>query len=160
VGTGVAKVDVVNGTPTVTERMGDNGWWWDTVNHPRYGDAVAYRDENSDYIYAIGGAPSSQSGWIDASYVYQARVLAANAFNLSSYEYWHGRATGWSTDVLTDFTSETAVMWNVGQGQIVYSQYYKCYIFVHTSMLFAISLPIGIPHTDKVKQLLVATKWL
>jgi hypothetical protein len=143
VGTGVAKVDVINGTPTVTERMGDNGWWWDTVNHPRYGDVMAYRDENSDYIYAIGGAPSSQSGWINQSYVYQVRVLASNAFDLASYEYWHGRAIGWSTDVLTTFTAETAVMWNVGQGQMVYSKYYKCYIFVHTSKSSPFRLQVG-----------------
>jgi hypothetical protein len=129
----VAKVDVINGVPTVTQRMGTDGYFWDTVNHPRYGDVMAYRDENSDYIYAIGGAPSSQSGWIDQSYAYQVRVHAADAFDLSKYEYWHGRAQGWSTSPLTTFNAETAVFWNVGQGQMLYSKYYNCYIFVHTS---------------------------
>jgi hypothetical protein len=130
-GSGVAKINIVNGAPQVTQRFGSNGFFWDGANNPRYGDVAACRDPNSDYIYALGGAPSSQTGFIAQSYVYRVRVRAENAFGLSKYEYWHGRAVGWNTTPLTDFNSETAVMWGVGQGQITYDNYYKCYVFVH-----------------------------
>lgn len=35
--------------------------------------------------------------------------------------------------MLTEHNSETAVMWGAGQGQVVYSEYFKCYIYVHLS---------------------------
>lgn len=37
------------------------------------------------------------------------------------------------TTTKTTPTPETAVMWGVGQGQIVYSNYFNCYIYVHLS---------------------------
>jgi hypothetical protein len=98
---------------------------------PRYGDQAAYRDVNSDYIYAWGGVPSSVTTYPDDQYVYQVRVHASNAFDLASYKYWHGRSGGWSSTPLTDFNSNSAVMWGVGQGQMVYSNFYKSYIYVH-----------------------------
>jgi hypothetical protein len=131
-GAGVAKVSTAFGIPTVEQLFGDQGYWWDSTKLPRYGDQAAYRDVNSQYIYAWGGAPTTITG-IPGEYVYQTRVLAANAFDLSKYEYWHGRAAGWSSTPLTTFNTETAVMWNPGQGQVVYSPYYKTYIYVHTS---------------------------
>lgn len=115
----------------MTKRFGNEGIFWPVTNSPRYGDQAAYRDVNSDYIYAWGGAPSSVSTWPDNQYVYQVRVHASKVFDLTGYEYWHGRAKGWSTIPLTEFTSNTAVMWNPGQGQVVYSNFYKCYIYVH-----------------------------
>ena len=132
-GSGVAKIELQNGTPTVTERLGTNGIFWDAANSPRYGDVAAYRDLRSDYIYAIGGAPNSQTGYTDSNYAYQVRAHAADVDDLSKYEYWHGRTAGWSTTPLTDFNSETAVMWNKGQWQIVWNAHHGCYIFVHTS---------------------------
>ena len=130
-GAGVAKVQVINGTPTVTKRFGDNGWWWNSTTTPRYGDVCAYRDVNSEYIYAYGGAPTSITEWGQNAYVYLARVKASDAFDLSKYQYWWGLQQGWKSNVLTTFTSETAVWWGTGQGQIVYSPYYECYILVN-----------------------------
>lgn len=131
VGAGVGKVQVLNGVPTVTERFGSTGYWWQSSSLPRYGDVAAYRDINSQYIYLWGGAPTSQTGYVPSGYVYQARVVAEDAFDLSAYEYWHGRASGWSSTPLTTFSSETAVMWGTGQGQVVISRFYGCYMFVH-----------------------------
>jgi hypothetical protein len=37
--------------------------------------------------------------------------------------------------VLTRFDAETAVMWGAGQGQMVYSEYFGTYIYVHLSEL-------------------------
>jgi hypothetical protein len=115
----------------VTQRYGSTGWWWNATTTPRYGDIAAYRDERSDYIYIWGGPPTMYiNDLVNASYVYQARVLAADAFDLSKYEYWWGRQMGWRSDVLTQFGAETAVLWGSGQGQVVWSPYYQTYMFV------------------------------
>lgn len=116
----------------VTQRYGDNGYWWPASTSARFGDIAAYRDEKSDYIYALGGPPSNETGFVNGQYIYQARVKAADAFDLSKYEYWHGRNIGWNTEPLTEFTPETAVMWDAGQGQLTWNDYYQSYIFVHT----------------------------
>lgn len=134
-GAGVGKVKVTNGTPQVVERMGDNGFWWDSTTNPRYGDSVAYSDTKSDYIYAIGGAPTSITDPTGSLYQYMVRVQKSSAFDLSSYEYWHGRQQGWSSSPLSTFSSETAVLWGTGQGQIVWNEHYNCYIYVHMSKL-------------------------
>lgn len=128
---GIAKVRLENGTP-VAERLGKG--WWDTSENAKYGDIAAYRDVNSDYIYALGHPPKQFDGkFIESQYVYQARVKANQAFDLNEYEYWWGRQQGWKRDRLTSFTPETAVMWGVGQGQIVYSNYFKTYLYVHVT---------------------------
>lgn len=129
----MARVQVIGHTPTVIERLDQNntGYWWPSDDHPRYGDVAAYRDIHSDYIYALGGAPNPVTSWPENQYVYQIRVKASEAFDLSAYEYWWGRGTGWKRQPLTSFDSTTAVLWGIGQGQIVWSKYFDCYIFVH-----------------------------
>lgn len=114
------------------QRLGDQGWVWDTNKSAKYGDISAYRDERSPYIYILGHPPQGRQ-WPESEYVYQARVKAPDAFDLSKYEYWWGRQQGWKSDLLTTFTPETAVMWGVGQGSLVYSNLYNCYIYVHLS---------------------------
>ncbi|KAF4122058.1 hypothetical protein GMORB2_7651 [Geosmithia morbida] len=131
-GAGVAKVELVDGMPTVTKRHGDgHGYWWSGDETPKYGDVAAYRDERSDYIYILGNPPNSITDWPDTSYIYQARVRARDAFDLDKYEYWWGRSRGWKGDVLTKFDPTTAVMWGCGQGQMVWSRYFEQYIYVH-----------------------------
>lgn len=97
---------------------------------PRFGDVTAYRDEKSEYIYLLGGAPNQTT---DSSFnnIYQARVLAADAFDLSRYEYWWGEEAGWKADVLSQFDDTTAIMSNVGQGQMVWNEHFQAYIFVY-----------------------------
>lgn len=139
-GAGVAKVELQDGIPTITQRFGDNGWWWDGKLTPRYGDVTAYRDVNSEYIYLLGGSPGEAT---DSSFnnIYQARVPAAQAFDLQAYEYWWGAEDGWKSDVLTRFDDSTAILYSVGQGQIAYNAYLKSYVFVHLSQ-FYLSIPI------------------
>jgi hypothetical protein len=91
---------------------------------------------NSDYIYIWGHPPKPVTEWPATEYVYQARVKAADAFDLDKYEYWWGRKKGWQTEVLSEHNAETAVMWGVGQGQMVYSEWFKCYIYVHLSKFY------------------------
>ncbi|KAL9106673.1 MAG: hypothetical protein Q9227_008325 [Pyrenula ochraceoflavens] len=67
-GVGVALVEVQNGAPTVIQRSTSDstpGYWWSANTTARYGDVVAYRDQNSEYIYALGGAPNSAQGFTD-----------------------------------------------------------------------------------------------
>lgn len=124
----------MDGTPTVTERLGAHGWWWDTQHSAKYGDVAAYRDVGSDYIYVLGHPPKRFDGHFPAGqYVYQARVRARDAFDLAAYEYWWGRQTGWKPEPLAVFTPATAVMWGVGQGQLVYSAHFQAYLYVHLS---------------------------
>lgn len=132
---GIARVEVIDGAPTVTKRLGDKGWWWDCSKTAKYGDIAAYRDVKSEYIYIWGHPPKSVTEWPSTEYVYQARVKASEAFELDKYEYWWGRAKGWQKEVLSKHNPEMAVMWGVGQGQIVYSEWFKCYIYVHMSKL-------------------------
>ncbi|KAI1101741.1 hypothetical protein F4804DRAFT_354244 [Jackrogersella minutella] len=123
-GAGVAKVSLVNGEPTVTQRLGSSaGYWWPAQIYPHYGDKAAFRDPRSPYVYAWGGAPSSVTDAGDAQYIYLLRVDAADAYDLDKYEYWWGAAGGgWKTgQPLTVSGKEYAVMWGVGQGQVVWS---------------------------------------
>lgn len=131
VGAGVGKVQVIYGVPTVTERMGERGYWWDANLFPHYGDKICYRDERSDYIYIWGGPPNRINGWLQGSYMFLARVKATDAFDLPKYEYFWGRQQGWKSEPLTVFSTETAAMWGTGQGQITWNDYYQCYILVH-----------------------------
>ncbi|KAH8705829.1 hypothetical protein BGW36DRAFT_422367 [Talaromyces proteolyticus] len=131
VGAGVAQVQLRDGIPTVVKRYGDNGWWWNANSEARYGDVAAYRDENSEFIYGWGGAPTNIKDFVPGQYVYQVRVMASAAWDKSQYEYWWGRSAGWKNAPLTTFNKETAVMWGVGQGSTYYSPYYKCYFYVH-----------------------------
>ena len=64
------------------------------------------------------------------------RHKASQAYDRNAYEYWWGRSIGWRSKPLSTFNATTAVMWGVGQGQIVWSNYFECYIFVHLGMSF------------------------
>lgn len=115
----------------MTKRYGAKGYWWPATTHAHYGDKAAYRDECSNYVYAWGGPPTTVTDPISAQYIYLARVQATDAFDLEKYEYWWGRARGWRSEPLNVFNAETAAMWGVGQGQVVYSAYFGCYVFVN-----------------------------
>ena len=116
--------------------LNDMGHWWPCDSHARYGDVAAYHDVRTNYIYALGGAPNFATSWPDNQYVYQVRVKASQAYDRNAYEYWWGRSIGWRSKPLSTFNATTAVMWGVGQGQIVWSNYFECYIFVHLGMSF------------------------
>ncbi|KAI0133716.1 hypothetical protein BJ170DRAFT_174531 [Xylariales sp. AK1849] len=160
-GAGIARVNVTNGAPAVTQRLSSPdlpGYWWPADTTPRYGDQAAFRDPNSEYIYVWGGSPTSIKDWVGSAYVYLARVKACDAFELEKYEYYWGAQRGWKGRPLgvRDCNSNAAVMWNSGQGQLVWSKYFNCYIFVHLGpgstdvFLRTASSPVG-PWTPDVK---------
>lgn len=133
----------------MTERLGEHGYWWPASSQARFGDVAAFRDPRSDYIYAWGGAPTSVSDPIHQQYVYQCRVKAADAFDLARYEYWWGRQAGWRREPLARFDAETAVLWMSGQGQVVWNDFFGCYIFVRlgtSCRLFHLLPPLGCVH--------------
>lgn len=134
-GTGIAMVKLVDGVPTVVKRFGDKGYWWPADTNPKWGDIAAFRDPNSEYVYAWGGAATSLAQ--DNSkkdLVFLTRVKARDGFDTSKYEYWWGREKGWSSQPLNQFNHQTAVWKATGQGQVVWNQYLGVYIFVHLSM--------------------------
>ncbi|KAK7975290.1 hypothetical protein PG989_013753 [Apiospora arundinis] len=155
-GAGVAKVQLLDSIPTVTHWFGDQGYWWDANSTARYGDVAAFRDPRSEHVYAWGGAHLNKTSWVDSGYVYECRVKATEVFEISRYEYWWGRETGWKSEPLIVFTAETAVMWMSGQGQVVWNAFLSCYIFVRLGpwtndvFLRTAPLPEG-PWSDDVK---------
>jgi len=142
-GAGIAKVQVINGTPSVTQRLGTNGYWWDSKIYPRYGDVAAYRDRLSNFIYAWGGSPSSMTSFVEGGYNYLTRVNAPDAFDLSKYEYYYGPSQGWLKTPHNQFGADVATFWNVGQGQMVYNKFYKCYIFIHLGRFNSVVQSMG-----------------
>ncbi|KAI0104486.1 hypothetical protein F4814DRAFT_452605 [Daldinia grandis] len=133
-GASIAKSELANGEPTVTQRFGDNGHWWPPASTPRYGDVTVFRDPRFQYVYAWGGAPTSVTDSADAQYVYLLRVKVADVYALDRYEYWWGPDSRWKTEQpLAEFGVRTAVAWLVDQGQVAWSEFYECYIFVHLS---------------------------
>lgn len=134
IGAGVAVVELVDGVPTVTKRLGERGYWWDAQVNARWGDIAALRDPRSEYIYAWGGAPEMLKDDKERkSLVFLARVKAQSCFDLASYEYWWGPHKGWRSKNLDQFDRETAVWDATGQGQVVWNEYLGCYTLVHLS---------------------------
>ncbi|KAK7427796.1 hypothetical protein QQZ08_005734 [Neonectria magnoliae] len=71
---------------SVTELFGDSGWWWNVDSASKYDDIAVYRDVHNDYIY-MPDNPNSVSRFPDSSYVHQLHRKAADAFDLSEYEF-------------------------------------------------------------------------
>lgn len=134
-GTGIAMVKLVDGVPTIVKRFGERGYWWPADTTPKWGDIAAFQDPRSEYLFAWGGAPTSLGQDNHRKdLVFLTRVKSRHCFDQSKYEYWWGRARGWSSTPLDQFDHETAVWKATGQGQIVWNEYLRCYIFVHLSI--------------------------
>lgn len=122
-GAGVASVNVTATYPPIPAAKRLTQFWWDGETEPWYGDVGAIR--SGDYIYAYGHAKATP-------YVYLARVRWQNATDLSCYEYWNG--VYWQIDRLTNPGEEQGVFWQINQGQVIYSDYYHCFVFVYCGM--------------------------
>ncbi|KAK9360206.1 hypothetical protein V1504DRAFT_455806 [Lipomyces starkeyi] len=119
IGAGVAFVTMNNNLPSCT-RLAE--YWWDATTEPWYGDVCCLKF--GEYIYAYGHGNTS------AEYVYVCRVLTSSATTLSAYEYWNG--TSWQRGRLYNVSSKESVFWQVQAGQIIWSTYYNCLLFVYT----------------------------
>jgi hypothetical protein len=120
VGAGVASVNITATYPPIPTAQRLSQYWWDGDTEPWYGDVGAIR--SGDYIYAYGHANATP-------YVYLARVPWQNATDLSCYEYWNGDQ--WQIDRLYNPGEKEGVFWQIQQGQVVYSNYYGCFVFVY-----------------------------
>ena len=76
------------------------------------------------YIYAYGHAK-------DSYYVYLARAPAEQVLELDAYEYWNG--DDWQLERLQrdSLSEKEGVFWMAQQGQVVWSRYHGCFIFVY-----------------------------
>ena len=121
IGAGVATVSLSSSNVPNATRLAE--YWWDANTEPWYGDIGALRA--GEYVYAYGHATS-------ANHVYVARVNYTQATQLDSYEYWNGQA--WQSDRLYNVSDTESVMWGVDQGQVFWSNYYGCFVFVYCGM--------------------------
>ncbi|EXJ84844.1 hypothetical protein A1O3_05518 [Capronia epimyces CBS 606.96] len=98
-------------------------FWWDGEREPWYGDICALRWDEHIYAYGHGGEGNP--------WVYVARVPAANATQLDRYEYWNGDE--WQAERLQkdSIGEKESVFWQINQGQVVYSKWFGCFIFVY-----------------------------
>ena len=98
-------------------------YWWDATCEPWYGDLGALR--SNGYIYAYGHGPEGNP------WVYLTRVRADEAIDATCYEYWNGET--WQGDRLNGKTigEKESVFWQINQGQVIWSNYFGCFLFVY-----------------------------
>lgn len=132
IGAGIAKVNNSDIHHPTCTRLSDH--YWDGQTEPGYGSLAAFsgQDNNTNYVYAMGGANSTKYG----DYTWITRVQKANALDTSQYQYWNG--TGWSNKRLINPTSSQAVTMydsnnkvvplSANQASVNWNNYYKAYI--------------------------------
>lgn len=128
-GAGVATVTLNTSTyPPTTQIQRLAKYWWDATHEPWYGDVCALRWKTHIYAYGHGGEGNP--------WVYVARVRAAEATDLACYEYWNGEA--WQVERLNSsaLSEKESVFWQVNQGQVVWSNYFGCFLFVYCGMCY------------------------
>lgn len=124
VGAGVATVHLNTHSypprPSI-KRLGQ--YWWDATTEPWYGDICALRWKSYVYAYGHGGA--------DNPWVYLTRVRQDEATQLECYEYWNG--SDWQKERLNSASlgEVESVFWQINQGQVVWSRYFGCLIFIY-----------------------------
>lgn len=119
VGAGIAKVTVHNHVPRA-DRLAE--YWWDGSKEPHYGDVTALRA--GEWIYGYGHAENAQ-------HVFVTRVHYTQATELGAYEYWNG--SDWQKERMTNVGEKEGMFWQTQQGQMIWSEYYSCFMFVYTS---------------------------
>lgn len=121
-GAGVATVSLSNTYPPVPTVTRLDRYWWDGDTEPWYGDVCALR--HGDHIYAYGHTKHDP-------FVYLARVHWQSATSKDRYEYWNG--SGWQKQVpkTTELGEKAKMFWQINQGQVVWSEYLNCFLFVY-----------------------------
>ncbi|RMD43562.1 hypothetical protein DV735_g1577, partial [Chaetothyriales sp. CBS 134920] len=98
-------------------------YWWDGETEPWWGDVGAIRWK--DHIYSYGHAK-------DSPFVYAARVRWDEATKLDAYEYWNGQNWQKERPKTKEWGNDQRVFWMVNQGQVIYSNYFKSFLFVYS----------------------------
>ncbi|RMZ88748.1 hypothetical protein DV736_g4021, partial [Chaetothyriales sp. CBS 134916] len=122
-GAGVATVTLTDTFPprAKIERLAKH--WWDGETEPWWGDVGAIRWKG--YIYSYGHAK-------DSPFIYVARVKWDEATKLEAYEYWNGQNWQKERPKTKEWGNDQRVFWMVNQGQVIYSNYFKCFLFVYS----------------------------
>ncbi|RMZ76955.1 hypothetical protein DV737_g4620, partial [Chaetothyriales sp. CBS 132003] len=122
-GAGVATVTLTNTSPPRAKIKRLAKHWWDGDTEPWWGDVGAIRWK--DHIYSYGHAK-------DSPFVYAARVKWDEATKLEAYEYWNGQNWRKERPKTKEWGNDQRVFWMVNQGQVIYSNYFKCFLFVYS----------------------------
>ncbi|KAJ7691016.1 hypothetical protein B0H17DRAFT_1201362 [Mycena rosella] len=120
-GAGLAVVTMKAGTPVCTRPFGVHTWGPD---EPSWGQLGAI-SASDGHIYVYANGPNSS--------VVLARVPLENAFNLGSYQYWHGTAAGFTSTRIKTADLKTGspelLGFTAAQGSIYFSNFYNQYIY-------------------------------
>lgn len=122
-GAGIAEISLdTSGAVPVVNANRLCKYWWDGETEPWYGDVCAL--QAGEYVYAYGHVK-------DNPWVYLTRARLDQATELGSYEYWNG--IDWQSEPLKreELGEKQSVFWQVNQGQIYFSKYHNCFIFIH-----------------------------
>lgn len=133
VGAGVATVTAdANGPKAV--RVVDTMW---NSFEPFWGDIGVTYNSLDQHVYVFGHGPASANL---GAHVYLAKVPAAQATEVSAYQYWDQSQKSWSTQRFADgtlgtlkLTSSQAIFANrtLGQSNAFWSNYYNTWMFVY-----------------------------
>ena len=130
---GLALVTLSGTKNVTTTRLSE--YVWDAVaGEPQYGDVGAYTDGTYIFGYGHGSTSATQL------YTYLTRNLLTTWSNTSKWEYFNGSSNTWSTTRLYNPAPSVALQWNpadgsawaIDQGQMIWSAYYGCIIWVYT----------------------------
>ncbi|RMZ75339.1 hypothetical protein DV738_g5531, partial [Chaetothyriales sp. CBS 135597] len=127
-GAGVATVALTDTCPPRVKVERVARYWWDGETEPWWGDVGAIRWK--DHIYSYGHAK-------DSPFVYAARVRCHEATNLEAYEYWNGQTWQKERPKSNEWGNDQRVFWMVNQGQVIYSNYFKSFLFVYSDISLA-----------------------
>ncbi|KAI9739943.1 MAG: hypothetical protein M1818_004999 [Claussenomyces sp. TS43310] len=120
-GAGVATVTLSADNSPVPNATRLADYWWEAGTEPTYGDVAALKG-NDDYFYAYGHYDGNAG-------VYLTKVPIDGATDLNQYQYWNGQS--WQDDRLMNPSLNMSVGWEINQGQVNWSNYYNCYVFIY-----------------------------
>lgn len=138
IGAGLAAVslsdtDTSHPKPTI-KRL--HKYLWDATTEPWYGDVCSLKA--GSHIYAYGHAK-------DSPFVFLSRAPLDHATELDAYEYWNGES--WQPDrpKTADLGDKQRVFWQVNQGQVMWSEYHQCFLFVYCDNFWSCQVLVS-PH--------------
>ncbi|KAJ4522895.1 hypothetical protein HRR83_001398 [Exophiala dermatitidis] len=112
-------------TSSTSSPLSKHHLWFDGSSEPWYGDICALRWHSHIYAYGHGG---DDNPWV---YVARVPVTDITTRGLNTYEYWNGEH--WQKNPLekTSIGEKESVFWQINQGQVVYSKFLACLVFVY-----------------------------
>lgn len=135
-GAGVAEVSLeAYGDMPIPHANRLSKFWWDGETEPWYGDVCALKAD--DHVYAYGHVK-------DNPWIYLVRAPLDRATDLNAYEYWNG--SGWQSERLRrdELNEKQSVFWQVNQGQVYWSKYHNCFVFIYCDNFWSCTVLVSI----------------